>query len=197
MALTALPVVQAMPRTSPAINKAVVIRGRSAGFTFVEISVVLVVLFIIASMVFANLATVTKSRALKDLEGKVARLPTPARNDAVRLNTPVQLRIQGTTLVEEQVPDSGEPTQLTNLDLGQDLTVDRVQLNGQDSDSGTWTWTAYPDGSSDSGGIEFSESGAQKALVLPSTGGAEWVNGALPDETQDTWPAGVYLQRSS
>jgi len=130
-------------------------RRRRAGFTLVETLIVLFVMVLIAAGVTARLVTFTQARAIKDLEANVARLPTEARNEAVTTQTPVRIRIVGADLVEEQVSVSGEPVTIKEVDLSSTLTVDGVQLNGQTSDTGSWAWTVYPDGSADKAGIQF------------------------------------------
>lgn len=162
-------------------------------FTLVELTVVCAILVIIAATIVPNLVAVTRSRSLKDLEGNVARLPAEARNEAVKSQTPVRLRVSGTTLVMERVPATGEPAQVKMVDLGDSLTVDAAQQNGKTTDAGSWVWMVYPDGSADSGGVEFTEGQAQKSLVLSANGGVQWIDGPLPDSAQDTWPAGQLL----
>lgn len=169
---------------------------RRRGFTLVEIVVVCAILIVIAGAIVPNLLTITQSRNLKDLEGNVARLPAEARNEAIQTQTPVRLRFSGTTIVMEEVPADGDPQQVKEVDLGDSLQVDTVQLNGKPSDVGSWEWTVNPDGSADSGGVEFSEGQAHKSLILSPTGTAQWISGDLPDQSQDQWPAGQLLQRT-
>lgn len=178
-----------MPQTSQATE-------RVRAFTLVEVIVVCAVLIIIAAAIVPNLFAITRSRRLQDLEGNIARLPAEARNEAQQTQTPVRLRVSGTMLVMEQVPANDAPQQVKAVDMGDSLQVDTVQLNGQPSDVGSWAWTVYPDGSADSGGIQFSEGKAQKSLILSPTGTAQWVSGDLPDQSQDQWTAGQLLQRT-
>jgi type II secretory pathway pseudopilin PulG len=185
----ALRVEMAMPLISPAIK-------RAHGFTLIELTVVCAILIVIAGAIVPNLLTLTQSRSLKDLEGNVARLPVEARNEALKSQNPVRLRISGTMLVMEQVPATGDPIQVKQVDLGENLQIDTVQLNGKPSDIGSWEWTVYPDGSADSGGIQFTEGKAEKSMVLSQNGTSQWISGELPDQTQDQWPAGQLLQRS-
>jgi type II secretory pathway pseudopilin PulG len=179
----------AMPPISQATD-------RAKAFTLVEMIVICAVLLIIAAAIVPNLLAITRSRSLKDLEADVARLPAEARNEAVQTDTPVRLLISGTMLVMEQVPATGDPQQIKEVDLGDSLQVETVELNGTPTDVGSWEWTVYPDGSADSGGIQFSEGQAQDSLILSSTGTAQWISGELPDQSQDQWPAGQLLQRS-
>jgi len=168
----------------------------SRAFTLVEAIVVCAVLLVIAGAIIPNWFRVVQSRTLKDLEGKIARLPAETRNEAVKTQTPARIRLSGTLLVMEQAPKDGAPVRVKTIDLGTDLQVGSMQINGKPTDSGSWLWTAYPDGSADSGGVQFTEGKVQKALVLSATGDAQWLSGPLPDQSQDQWPAGTLLQRS-
>jgi type II secretory pathway pseudopilin PulG len=158
--------------------------------------VVCAVLIIIAAAIMPNMIAITRSRSLKDLEGSVARLPAEARNEAQKSQTPVQIRVSGTMLVMEQVPPDGAPVQVEQVDLGSDISIDAAQLNGQSTDIGSWTWMVYPDGSADSGAMQFSEGQVVKSLVLTASGDSRFITGPMPDQSADQWPAGQLLQRS-
>ena len=98
-----------MPPTSP-------VTERARAFTLVEMIVVCAVLVVIAAALVPNLLAFTRSRSLKDLEANVARLPAEARNEALKSQTPIRLRVSGTTLVMEQVPaDGSNPQQVKSV----------------------------------------------------------------------------------
>jgi len=157
--------------------------------------VVIAVLLLMAALIAPNLVAVQRSRDLRNLEAKVARLPVEARNEAVKSSTPVTIRLSDTALVMERTPanDTAEPVK--QIDLGTTMQVDDAQRNGQEVAATSWQWTAYPDGTSDSGGLTVIEGDQRKSLVVPKTGFPTWVIGDLPDSSQDQWPAGDLLQR--
>ncbi|MBV9852673.1 MAG: hypothetical protein JO250_23685 [Armatimonadetes bacterium] len=165
------------------------VRGRW-GFTLVEVSLVVFLLLLIAAAVVPNVFALLRARRLADLEGRVARLPAEARSAAVREQVPVRLRVDGDTLVLETVAADGTADPIRQVALGDSLAVDTVQTNGQAADAGPWRWTAYPDGSSDDGGITFVEGAKRLSLVLPAHGDSRWIRGDLPDQDADQWPAG-------
>ncbi len=164
-------------------------RGR--GFTLVEMIIIVFLLLLIATAVAPNLFALLRARHLQDLEGRVARLPTQARNAAVRNQTPVQLSVDGTSLDLETVASDGTTDLIRQVKLGSAIEVDSVQKDGQAADTGSWHWTVYPDGSSDDGGIEFVEGAKRLALVLPAHGDSRWLRGDLPDQDTNRWPAGT------
>jgi Tfp pilus assembly protein FimT len=170
---------------------------RIRGISIVELSIVIAILALCAVVVMPGVVGIQRSRAIKDLEASVARLPVVARNDAIRTQTPVQMKIEGSSLVVEQTDaNGGQPKTLTQVQLSDDLRADNAQQNGQSVDTGSFQWTAYPDGSTDSGGIEFDEHGASKSLNLPANGGAQWINGQLPDPSEQQWQAGQLQERN-
>jgi Tfp pilus assembly protein FimT len=172
-------------------------RQRQRGISIVELSIVVAILVACAAVVMPGVVAIQHSRDLKDIEASIARLPSEARNDAIRTQNPVQMKIEGSTLVIQQTDaDSGQPKTLKQVDLGDNLRVADVQENGQTVDTGSWQWTAYPDGASDSGGIQFDEGHSSKSLNMPTNGEAEWISGPLPDQSEQQWPAGQLAQRN-
>lgn len=169
---------------------------RQRGFTLIELVVVLFILLLLTMAIVPRVIALQKSRRLKDLEGRIVRLPAEARNESVRAAVPVRLRVDGAALVIERAPVSGTPEEVKRVALGTSIGVDSVEQSGQPANEGSWQWTVYPDGSADAGGIQFGEGAARKSLRLFSNGGSQWIAGDLPDETPDRWPAGSLQQRT-
>jgi type II secretory pathway pseudopilin PulG len=160
-----------------------------------EMCVVIVVLVVISAAAMPRIVAYINSEQEKSLEASIARLPGEARLDAMKTQDPVRLRINGSSIVEEEVPLNGPATQLKEVDLGSSIQVDLTQKNYQNVDSSSWDWTAYPDGTADLGGVQFSVETESKSLIIPIQGQATWVSGPLPDESQDQWTAGQLQQR--
>lgn len=174
------------------------------GFTLAEMIVIIFVLALIAGYVLPHVASYLDERDEMTLEGQIARLPAQVKNDAVRLQQPVALTIQGNALVIEETPpqewqtvNSSQQTQVTQgitvlqqLDLGSNIQITSVQTQGQPADLGTWTWTVYPDGSAEDEGLEFTIGRQTRSLVLQSDGDSRWLGTALPDQSPTQWSAG-------
>lgn len=178
-------------------------RDSRQGFTLAEMVVIMLVLVLMAAYILPNIAAYERTQEEKALEGQIARMPAEVVADAVRLQVPVALTIQGNDLVIEETPPAqmqtvnSSQTQVTSgiqvlsqLSLGSDMEVASVQTGGQSADLGSWTWTVYPDGSASDAGIEFAEGRLTKSLVLQSDGQSRWLDSALPDQTPTQWPAG-------
>jgi len=164
-----------------------------------ELLIVMAVLVIASAAIMPNVVAYEKSQAAKKLEASIIRFPTEAKNEAVKSQMPVRLRIESDSLVMERVPldatGSQQPQSVKQLSLGTDVQVENTQVANTSSNDASWQWTTYPDGSSDSGGIQFSIGSAEKSLVLPSTGDPQWVDGPLPDQSQQKWQAGQLATR--
>jgi type II secretory pathway pseudopilin PulG len=169
--------------------------SKARAFTVVELNIVVLILLLAAAFVIPSILSIQKSRAIKDLEGNVARLPIEAQNASIKSQLPVTLQLQGTSLLIQETPVTGSPTTVKEVDLGQNLTIAVAQLNGKTVDSGSWIWHAYPDGTTDVGGLQFSEGSLTRSLVIYADGSSNWTNTELPDISQQQWPAGQLLQR--
>ncbi|MGI4791545.1 MAG: pilus assembly FimT family protein [Janthinobacterium lividum] len=178
-----------MPPTSPVTSK-------RRGFTLIELIVVLFVLLLLTTAIVPRVVAIQRSRRTKDLEAKIIRLPAEARNEAVRSGNPVRIRVDGAALVMDRAPINGTAEEVKRIALGTGIQVNTVEEAGQPSNTGSWQWTIYPDGSADDGGIQFTEGTAQKSLVLSSDGSVRWLIGDLPAGTPERWPAGQLQQRN-
>jgi Tfp pilus assembly protein FimT len=167
------------------------------GFTLIEMTVILVVLVIIAAAIVPNVVSVLQSEQLKSTEATLARLPDGVRNDAIKGQNPIRVHFDGSTMVEEELMPDGTIQQYKTIDLGSSVQVDQVQKNYQVADPSTWYWTAFPDGTSDIGGVQFTVDSEQESLIIPSFGKSVWQSGPLPDETEDQWTAGQLQLRTT
>ena len=163
-------------------------------FTLVEMAMIVFLLLLIATAVVPRVIAIQRSRDLQDQEGRIARLPLLARNEALRSQMPMRLRIDGDALVLEQAPP-GQPSQTVRQLSLQGLSVVSVEQDGQPADAGSWQWTVYPDGSAQSGGVEFAEGARLKSLLLTADGRSLWVRGGISNQTPDWWPAGTLAAR--
>jgi hypothetical protein len=162
-----------------------------------EMTVIIVILLLIAAAIVPNVVSVLNSEQLKSTEATIARLPAMARADAVKNQNPVQLRFDGSSVVEEEVEANGNTDLLNTIDLGDSVQVDQSQKNYLNVDPSSWDWTAYPDGTSDTGGVEVLIDSEKRSLIISSSGDALWTTGPLPDESQDQWTAGQLQQRAT
>lgn len=180
---------------------------RHAGFTLIEMVVVTAILAMMAALIVPNLVAIHRSQAIRAAQADILRLPTDARNEAMKSGMPVILRVNGNNLeldrwaesdtdYDPQNPQQTQPYR--SVSLGGDIQVDTAQQNGNSADTASWRWIAYPDGSAFSAGLTFRVGGSGRgSLWIPANGGQpEWRGGDLPDTTNDKWTAGE-LQSST
>jgi prepilin-type N-terminal cleavage/methylation domain-containing protein len=164
-------------------------------FTLIEMVIVCVVLVLMAAIVIPNMIGMMRSRALFAEEQAVLRVPRDVRSQAVHDKLPVLLRVDGNVLVVDRHKDEGDDEEITRIRLDA-LQIRSARLNGKSVDMSSWKWTVYPDGTSDTGGLEFAEGATQKSLALSANADARWVQGTLPDTSDDTWQAGQLQTRN-
>ena len=165
-------------------------------FTLIELVVILFVLVLLTTAIVPRVVALGRSRRVKDLEARVARLPGEARNEAVRSGRPVRLRVDGDALVMERVPAIGAAETIRRVGLGGVMQVEDARQDGQEAGTSSWQWTVNPDGSADDGGLGFAEGAEERSLLLSSDGSARWLRRGLPDTAPNRWPAGQLRQRS-
>lgn len=193
------------------MNKRGYSRKAERGFTLIEMSVVITVLLLTATFVIPNMVTIRRTRALLDTEAAIQRLPREAHNEAIKSRQGVSLRVEGTALIMERVPNTdsnlNQPTGLNQqandtavevkrVNLGNEISATRAQNGKESTDIASWKWTTYPDGSADYGGIEFTIGSQTKSLVFSRQGGYTWQEGNLPEPTDEEWQAGEIEKRA-
>jgi prepilin-type N-terminal cleavage/methylation domain-containing protein len=171
--------------------------NRYHGFTLIELSVVIVILLLLAALVMPNLYVLRHSRALYDMEAAIARIPQDAGSEARRSHLPVRVRIEGDAFILERIPEAqtDDPVTFQRTAFSSEIRVERARLGQEDRDTATWQWTVYPDGSAESGGLEFTVGAARRALALYRDGKSQWLTGNLPDTSEEQWPAGEIERR--
>ena len=185
---------------------------RRRAFTLIEMVVVTMIILIMAGLILPNMVAITQSREMRSELAALQRMPTEARNEAAKARQVVDLKMDGDYLVMEKTdPQTQETTEIKRLQIGSQFLAETAQLqvvgvptvlmqnNSGSTDVASWKWSAYPDGTADSGGITF-EVGpkrTQQSLYIPADGEARWVTGPLPQPTEQAWTAGDLEQRSS
>lgn len=173
-------------------------RSSRAAFTLIEMVVVTAIVALMSALILPNLVAIQRSRMLRDEQAVLKRLPTEARNEAVKARVTVSLRVDGNEIVmERENTKTNEPESVKRVPVGNGFQVTGAQSGNDTSDVGSWKWQAFPDGTSDSGGLTFQVGSEQQSLWIPADGPARWVGADLPQTTDNSWPAGDLQQRTS
>lgn len=171
---------------------------RRIGFTLVEMLTVIVVLATIAAIMVPNVASSIKANTKRTYLASVNRLPTKAKELAIRSGTVVSLVIDedGGFQLEQTPVNEQEPTVLEIIGPIGIITPDRFIIGTSESSASEWESRFFPDGTSERAGIEFDESGNKWHLVIDNQGNGKIASGELPQTQEDRWPAGENVQRS-
>lgn len=164
-------------------------------FTLIEMIAVTAILLLLATMIVPSLFAIKRSQDLRIAVDALRRLPDDARAEARRTNEAVSLRIDGDAMVIETAPAEGEASEIRRIPLDVEISVESAQRNGEITDVASWLWTVYPDGTGDTGGITFRIGQSQRSMVLERSGAVRWIEGELPEQSADRWPAGERVPR--
>ncbi|HWD37549.1 MAG TPA: prepilin-type N-terminal cleavage/methylation domain-containing protein [Fimbriimonas sp.] len=194
-------------------------RGQG-GFTLVEISVVLVVLVLFASMIIPNVITMQKGYSRQSTYGALLDFAREARLNAINQKTTYALTYDSaqTQVVMKKEPpqdmttnanniatpvnrplasvqSSADLQQVKTMDLANPIKLDSFRVGNNTVDAGSWVIHFYADGSSDGGGAEIDENGLMQSLLIDKNGIPSIAAGQLPQTTDQVWQAGTYAQK--
>jgi prepilin-type N-terminal cleavage/methylation domain-containing protein len=171
---------------------------RRQGFTLIEMVVVVAIIAMMAGLILPNLVAFQQSRNLHDAQAALLRLPAEAKNEAVKSKTTTTLRVEGSDIVlERKNVETGDPEEVKRVPVGAGMQVESAQKGSDSTDVASWTWQAFPDGTTDSGALTFRIGSAEQYLYLPAQGAARWGTDALPQPSDETWAAGDLEQRTT
>jgi prepilin-type N-terminal cleavage/methylation domain-containing protein len=180
---------------------------RRRGFTFIEMSVVIVVLTIIAAMIVPNVVKMKESSDRQTFFSSLWRLAGRGRELAISEKKTFVMALDSSgrsfTLSEQ---DQGQTGQLTNdpdqsergtLDIPEGIETGNLSADGDSSTNSTWEIYFYPDGTSNGGGLEVTDSGRTRSLRIRRDGRVQISNESLDnDDSEQSWPAGDFERRA-
>jgi Tfp pilus assembly protein FimT len=186
---------------------------------------VLVFLALFAAMIVPDLAHQVAGRKVDKFYADLKNFAAEARETAISTRQTVELQATGNSVSlmaepsidqtstnnpqplgwfdnnTDQLTQNNQPvtqeTQIRQLTFPSGIQADSFEQGNQPCGASDFKLMFYSDGTTDGGGIELSGSGPQKALDITQDGSVTLYNGSLPDHTQDSWPAGTYLQRNA
>lgn len=172
-----------------------------AAFTLIELSVVIAILLLLSAAVAPNLAAFESAQQERYFMSKLTNLAPEAREKAIALATNIDVEYDDSAnqLKLHGIDANGNDQQYGTLDLPSGLKMNRLVLGTTESSPSDWKLNFYPDGTSDGGGIEFTQpdSSFVSLYIDPKNGRAQLLTDRLPDPTSLSWPAGDYVHRSN
>ena len=199
-----------MPRTS---LRAVTNR-RQRGITLIEMSVVVVIIMIMATLIqpnythlkeglnqrafTANLRSeVLKGRSMAIQDGKTVTLGYDGGSSNVTLSEPSVDSTDSSQAATAVNTLKDQPTEVVHqIAIPSGVTLANFRVGSADIGAGDFKLRFYPDGRCDGGGIELQIGKATQSLKIDVKGYPTYLTGALPDSTNEVWAAGTYEQRN-
>ena len=168
------------------------------GFTLMEVTVVIAVLVITAVMIMPAISRQKGQITQRDFVPALRRIVSSARTAAIDQSVTTYLSwddSQAKVILYKQGTADGGDEQLTSISVPNAFTTNSFVLNGESSNSGDWKLHFYPDGSSETGGVEFTDNGKTQYMLVNIRGIGQLAGGSLPETSSDHWPAGDYEHR--
>jgi type II secretory pathway pseudopilin PulG len=180
------------------------------------VSVVIVIIALMAAVAFPRLQQMAESQRAANSVNSMERLLKQAREEAVRRQIRTEIVVRGSGFVltapEEAPPEDaplaedaveGEISQdeelglvIAQASLTDGAAFSSLTLRGEVVDEQTFVVGFFPDGSSDSAGVEIDVLGRVIHFTVSSaSGGVRRGEGPLPVEEAPDWEAGQNEQR--
>ncbi len=187
---------------------------RTRGITLIEMSVVVIVILIMAALVERNFAHVKDGLAQRAFISNLRAEVTRGRLQAIQDGQTVTMQYDPAgsqfTLSEPEInTDSNQTPQLVtdlqnltsnpvhSLKIPSGVSFSDFKTGTTDEGNGNWQLHFYPEGKSDGGGIQILIGQQTQSLLIDNHGNSSFVSGQLPDNTNDIWTSGTYVQRTT
>ncbi|HSE46291.1 MAG TPA: type II secretion system protein [Gemmatimonadales bacterium] len=181
------------------------------GFTFIEVSVMIVIITVLSALVLPNVVRMAEANRKRQFFSSLWHLAGNAHELAIMDRRTMSVRLDSSgrafKLVEQPSP-STSGSQQTQQDAGDDEERERDSLDvpvgidtgnftsdGNNTDSANWEVKFYPDGTSDGGGLEVTDNGRVRSLVIRRDGSLNLIEGPMPELDEEKWPAGEIEKR--
>jgi Tfp pilus assembly protein FimT len=169
------------------------------GFTYIELSVVMLMMMLLAALVTPRFASFVRARELTGFRDGLTWMVGQARETAIGGGQSVDLQYdEGNNQMQIVATNSGsdDTAPLRVLKAPDGVTATRFQSDAGTNNSTAWSVRFYPDGTASAAGIEFTVGRETYSLVVGAYAGAETVDGDMPDLTTNDWEAGDYVHRT-
>jgi Tfp pilus assembly protein FimT len=173
---------------------------RRRGFTYVEMTVIVLILFLFAAEIMPNLVRQKESRDIWAFKTRLSALALKARSRAIETGNVVALYYAKDPAAVRIVMEGrqGEQMELQSLAVPDKVKATKFDTNKDEALGNEWRLPFYPDGGTSGGGVQFEWEGATFCLSISKAEAKPRIlEGPLPELELETWPAGGYAPRSS
>lgn len=177
---------------------------RRRAFSLVEMSVLIGILLLLATLVIPNVMRMQDAMAMVTAKSNVVVFVSQAMAEARKSSVTVRLRDDGGSLVMESVQGSQDPTEIKSSTFNGKLTLQSVEAPPAEANGDPESldyWSAYSDGQCDAADLTFStDTGNNLILRVSKTGASTWFTPEnLPDAQAGggKWTAGDWVPDSA
>lgn len=164
---------------------------RTRAFTFVEISVIIVVIIVMALVTTPRLAAMKRGDDVRRTKSDLATLISNGRARAMSSGQTIVVTFDENS-DELQMGDNAEERQIFGqVELGDEISAESFQIGADDVAAADWRLELYSDGSSNKGAIQFDVGGGAQTLTISKLAAdVAWIEGEIPPTSEDRWQAG-------
>ncbi len=177
---------------------------RRRAFSLVEMSVLIGILLLLATLVLPNVMRMQDAMAMVTAKSNVVVYVSQAVTEARKSSVTVRLRDDGGALVMESVQGSQDPVEIRSSTFNGKLTLQSVEAPPAEANGDPEAleyWSAYSDGQCDAADLTFTtDTGNTLILRVTKTGACSWFT---PESLPDTqagggkWAAGDWVPDSA
>jgi prepilin-type N-terminal cleavage/methylation domain-containing protein len=173
-------------------------------FTYIEMTVVILVVGLLASIAVRNLVSDQSARDVWQFKSRLVALAQRARTRSIESGSVVSMYFSqdggafgsGSVSIVQEGKD-GSQVPLMSLDLPREVKATKFDADKDEAQGTQWRLPYYPDGATAGGGIEFQYGKDTFCFSVGRTStGPRILNGELPDLSLEKWDAGGYAPRS-
>ncbi len=171
------------------------ILNRKRGFTLIEVSVVIVILSLMATLIAPRMATTIEGGKRRAYRSNVLTLVRQARAEAIGQGQTVTLSVPSTGFQIGTTDANSNVTTIKTVAAVNGVQTSNFMRAGQSTGDTQWQLGFYPDGSTDGGSFQFVEANhTQSVAIARKDGQLTLSDGELdPATTSDAeWDAGGY-----
>lgn len=177
---------------------------RRRAFSLVEMSVLIGILLLLATLVIPNVMRMRDAMAMVTAKSNVVVYISQAMSEARKSSATVRLRDDSGTLVMESIQGTQDPVEVKSSTFNGKLTLQSVEappIEANGDPQALDYWSAYSDGQCDAADLTFtSDTGNNLILRVTKTGAATWYTQENLPDTQASggkWAAGDWVPNNA
>jgi prepilin-type N-terminal cleavage/methylation domain-containing protein len=174
-------------------QKATIRSNRKRGYTLMEMSVVIVIIALFATMVVPAMAKWRAGNDYRAFPSKLLNLVGKAKQDAIDNKQTRSIGFDATTDEFRMYwtdPQSNNEQEGQRLALPDGLDMGRMVYLGNDTSADTWQMTFYADGTAEDSGVELRNQDQYLSVSTNSLGQIKMIKDQLPDPSTQRWSGG-------